>query len=330
MNDAAITRRGLLLAAGGGLLMAGQSAQAHEALKIPQGAAPLPPEWAEAEVIRLWDGAWADKPPGGPCQPAPRAPDLAPSFLTGIAEPALHVFRPVRGNARALLVIPGGAYSFVSILNEGVDIARVFTALGYTVFVLAYRLPGEGWQHRADVPLQDAQRAIRLIRTRATIHAIDPHEIAVLGFSAGGHLAATLLTAHDEPVYPPRDAADRLDARPAQAGLIYPVIAMVPPSTHVLSAANLLGANPSAELIRRRSPAEHVTTQTPPAFLVHALDDPVVPYRNTMLFADAMRAADRPLEVHLFEEGGHGFGTGPANAPAGQWPALFAAWLARK
>lgn len=322
--DVPVNRRQVLLGSGA-LLMPAPAMAARAALQIPAGGGPLPPEWTAAEAIPLWGAA----PPGAPATPPVRSATLDPAFITGVVRPELRVFRPAQSNGRALLVIPGGAYTFISIRNEGTDVARVMNARGYTVFVLVYRLPGEGWANRSDVPLQDAQRAMRLIRAGAAAFGIDPATVGVLGFSAGGHLAASLITAAAEPVYAPRDAADGLDARPHCAGLIYPVIAASPPHTHLLSAQSLLGPQPMEAAIVRRSPAQHVDRATPPTFLVHAIDDEAVPYENTMLFIDALRAARRRAELHLFDEGGHGFGIGPANAPAGQWPALFAAFLER-
>lgn len=317
-------RRSVMLGAGA-VALTGAAPLQQPALTNPPSAGAVPPAWTDAERITLWDG----DPPGGPVVPRPQSDRTEPTYVSGIAIPELHVFRPARTNGRAILAVPGGAYSFVSIGNEGVDIARVFTQAGYTVFVLTYRLPGEGWRDRSDVPLQDAQRAMRVIRARARHYGIDPNRVAALGFSAGGHLTASLLTGYDERVYAPRDAADRESARPACGGLLYPVIAMTPPLTHAQSARLLLGPDPSPALIERRSPALHVTADTPPTFLAHALDDGAVPWQNSQLFMAAMLAAKARTEAHFFEEGGHGFGIGPANAPAGKWPVLFAAWLDR-
>ena len=210
-----IDRRALLLGAGATAMVAGAASAAREPLHTPSGGGELPPAWEAAERIPLWDGA----PPGGPFVARKDLDRRGPTFVTGVTMPDLHVFQPAKANGRALLVMPGGAYSFVSIRNEGVGVANVFARLGYTVFVLTYRLPGEGWTPRADVPLQDAQRAMRLIRARAARYGVDPAKVAVLGFSAGGHLAASLLTGYDERVYAPRDAADRGSARPDAGGL---------------------------------------------------------------------------------------------------------------
>ncbi|PVX31559.1 alpha/beta hydrolase [Sphingomonas pokkalii] len=299
--------------------------RAPEPLDIPASRVPIPAGWHRGEAIDLWPGA----PPGGCFVPSPRAPELPESFRTGIDRPQLRLFRPAMPNGAALLVLPGGGYGFVSIRNEGLDIADAFCARGYAVFVLTYRLPAEGWSARADVPLMDAQRAMRLVRARATAEGFDPAAVAVLGFSAGGHLAASLLTGAEETLYAAVDAADALSAHPMAGGLFYPVVAMDGADAHPGSREALLGETPEAALLARRSPATRITGATPPIFLVHAMDDALVPFGNSVLLAEAMQQAGRPVELHLFHEGGHGFGTGPRNAGAGQWTALFDAWLRR-
>ena len=317
---APIGRRALLSGAVG-LATLGATAAAQTFPKLP----PMPRAWIDAAQIPLWP----DGTPGGGYQAKPLPEGWPDIMVRNIDRPMLRVFRPAKSNGRALLSIPGGAYTFVSILNEGVDVARAMTERGYTVFVLTYRLPDEGWSDRPDVPLQDAQRAIRVIRANADRFGYDPASVAAVGFSAGGHLGATLATGFAEKVYAPRDAVDALDARPAAMALIYPVISVTAPVTHAESAMRLLGTNPDAQAIARRSPAQHVTARTPPLFLVHALDDTAVPAENSFIMMRAMQAAGRPVESHLFEEGGHGFGVGPADKPCGHWPTLFAAWLDR-
>jgi len=313
-----IARRSFLAA---GLAALSVAAHAQEQPNLP----PMPNSWIDAEQIALWPNGT----PGKGFVSQTIADDWPDILVRNVAQPVLRVFRPQLSNGRALLSLPGGAYTFVSILNEGVDVARAMTARGYTVFVLTYRLPDEGWADRADVPLQDAQRAMRVIRSQAGRYGYDPASVSAVGFSAGGHLGASLATGFADTVYRPRDAVDALDARPAAMGLIYPVISATAPITHAESAMRLLGANPAPDLIARRSPALHVTAQTPPGFIVHALDDSAVPVENSLIMMRALQAAKRPVEVHLFEEGGHGFGIGPSDKPCGQWPALFAAWLDR-
>jgi acetyl esterase/lipase len=290
------------------------------------------PAWPPAERIALWPG----DPPGMPATPPVPAPTMnGPAgarqlWLRGIAHPAINVFRAARPDGSALLVIPGGGYNFVSVQNEGIDVARRFTPTGTAIFVLAYRLPDEGWARRERVPLQDAQRAMRLLRADAARLGVDPAQIGVLGFSAGGHLAADLATAFDEPCYAAVDAADRLSARPHHAGLIYPVASFQPGIGHGDSRDNLLGAGATAAAIAAHSPAERVRADTPPCFIVHAMDDETVPVGASLAMMASCRRARIPVEAHLFESGGHGFGVPyQADAPAYAWPELFMAWSRR-
>ncbi|MFN3433270.1 MAG: alpha/beta hydrolase [Sphingomonas sp.] len=321
MSD--VTRRGLI---GGATLLAlagGGAGGAADAQTV-----------AGDEVVPLWPGAI----PGTPATPIVRkvndrgkTPGTHDRAVSGIDVPALVVKRPARPNGAAVLLVPGGGYSIVSYDNEGLEQARWLNALGVTCFILLYRLPGEGWGERRLVPLQDAQRAMRLIRARATRFGVDPARVAVLGFSAGGHLAGSLATRFAEPVYAAVDAADRLSARPDLAGLIYPVISMDPAITHKGSHDNLLGGAPSQADVDAASVDKRVTAETPPVFLAHASDDRTVPVANSLSLYAALLAAKRPAEMHLFDEGGHGFGVRlPTTVPAAAWPTLFAAYARRK
>ena len=317
------------LALGSALLLTGRTAQAEQRAAARSALSPsggLPDAWVKAPRIPLWPG---DPPGAGGFTPQPRPGDWTPLFLNNIVKPELRIFRPSRSNGHALLVVPGGAYWFISSGNEGVEIASRMNELGTTVFVLTYRLPGEGWRRRSDVPLQDAQRAMRVIRANATRFGINPEKLSVLGFSAGGHLAATLATQHSEVTYAQVDAADRLSARPVAAGLVYPVVTMEPPFTHARSRELLLGDNPTDAEVQRRSAEHHVDADTPPLFMVHCFDDGAVPIENSLRLMSAMRAAQRPVEAHLFQEGGHGFGVGQPNTPAEHWTAVFASWVSR-
>ena len=307
------------------LLLTGAAAQAEERAALAPSAG-LPDAWVKAPRIPLWPG---DPPGAGGFTPQPRPGEWSPLSLHNIVAPDLRVFHPSRSNGHALLVVPGGAYWFISSGNEGVEAARRMNELGFTVFVLTYRLPGEGWQRRSDVPLQDAQRAMRVIRANANRCGINPEKLSVLGFSAGGHLAATLATQHSEGAYTEIDVADRLSARPMAVGLVYPVVTMERPWTHEQSRSLLLGDNPSAAEVGRRSAEQHVGADTPPMFMVHCFDDGAVPIENSLRLVDAMRAARRPVEAHLFQEGGHGFGVGHPNTPSQHWTAVFASWVGR-
>lgn len=285
------------------------------------------------EVIELWPGT----PPGDmgariirKVEDQSRDPARHDRAVTGVARPALVVHRPARPNGAAVVIVPGGGYGYLSYDNEGTSQAAWLNALGVTAFILLYRLPAEGWQARADVPLQDAQRAIRVIRANAARFAIRADRIAILGFSAGGHLAASLATRHAEHVYAHVDAADDQSARPDAAGLLYPVISLDAPFTHAGSRDNLLGTGATQAERRARSVELRVDAGTPPVFLVHAADDDLVPVANSIAMFEAMKAAGRPAAIHVFEEGGHGFGVRlPRTMPASAWPTLFTAFAAK-
>ena len=291
-----------------------------------KSAVVVPPEWDAAPRLELWPQGV----PGAGYDPLSLPADWPVNYTRNVARPELRVFFPARPNRQVLLSIPGGAYVFVSTKSEGVNVAARMTALGYTVFVLVYRLPGEGWAHRSDVPLQDAQRAMRVIRAYAQDHRLNADMVSVIGFSAGGHLAASLATGFEERLLEPRDAIDRIEARPHRVALVYPVISHRAGVGHAQSTLQLLGPSPGAALVQRRSPAEHVTATTPPMLLVHAFDDTVVPIENSIVMMQAMRAARRPIEAHFFARGGHGFGMGAADLPASAWPDIFSRWLMDK
>ncbi|WP_445192959.1 alpha/beta hydrolase [Sphingomonas sp. Tas61C01] len=295
---------------------------------------PLPtnvPRWPPAEAIALWPGL----PPGaGATLPRPtpeitgRPGEYRDIWMRGTSRPDLGIFRAPRPDGRAVLVIPGGGYSFVSLRGEGIDVARALNARGITCFVLNYRLPAEGWTDRANVPLQDAQRAMRLIRTEARRYAIDPTRLGVIGFSAGGHLAASLTALHATEVYRPIDVADRQSARPAFSGLMYAVSNVDPGRSHGGSRANLLGPAPDRAMERRFAIDRRLTAATPPLFIVHAEDDDVVPVLNSLDMLAAARVAGVSVETHILQRGGHGFGTRlPRSMPGSLWPDLFDRWV---
>lgn len=277
---------------------------------------------------------WPDMAPGGLAPSRPevveqrsRDPLLSDRAVRDITVPRLVVFRPLQANGAAILIAPGGAYRQVVVDKEGYEFARWIAARGVTAFVLFYRLPAEGWSAGPDVSLADAQRAMRVIRHRAGEFGIDPRRVAALGFSAGGHLCADLLTRHAHTTYEMTDAADSLSARPDLAALLYPVISMSPPDAHAGSREQLLGAAPSLEQQRAHSPHLLVPADAPPGFLLHAVDDMVVPVGNTHLMYAALRARQIPAELHLFEQGGHGFGLQRATGlPVAIWPELFLQW----
>lgn len=254
-------------------------------------------------------------------------PNLADRAVTGVTRPRMAVFRPERPNGAAVMITPGGGYTRIVVDKEGYELGRWLAARGFTVFVLFYRLPGEGWAAGPDVALSDAQRAMRLIRHHARDYGIDPNRVAAMGFSAGGHLCADLLTRFAVRTYAPGDAADVLSARPIAAAPIYPVISMTAPDAHPGSREKLVGKHASPTLECAHSPHLNVPADAPPVFLLHAEDDATVPVGNALLLRAALRAKGIPVETHLFARGGHGFGLrGTPGKPVAAWPDLFVEW----
>lgn len=222
----------------------------------------------------------------------------------------------------AIIVCPGGGYNHLA-EHEGAPVAEWLKSLGVTAFVLKYRL-GPRYHHPA--PMQDAVRAIRIVRARAAEWGLDPQRIGILGFSAGGHLASTAGTHFDSGKPDAPDPIERVSSRPSVMILIYPVITMRE-KTHAGSKSNLLGEKPAPELIALLSNEEQVTKETPPTFLVHTMTDPAVPVENSLLFVAALRKAGVPFEFHLYERGPHGFGLGQTDPVLGTWPDRCADWL---
>jgi acetyl esterase/lipase len=282
------------------------------------------------ETIDLWPAGAPGMPATPPVETVderssdPALPDRA---VHGVARPRMVVFRPARPNGAAVLIAPGGGYARIVIDKEGYEVARWLAARGVTVFVLFYRLPGDGWAAGADVALADAQRAMRLIRYHARDYGIDPARLAMMGFSAGGHVCGDLATRFDATVYRPVDAADGSSARPMLAAPIYAVQSMSMPLAHPGSRTLLIGKDASPAMERAHSTAANVTARAPPMFLVHAEDDATVPIDNTLEMRAALRRAGVAVETHLFAEGGHGFGLRrAAGKPAAIWPTLFLDW----
>ncbi len=227
-----------------------------------------------------------------------------------VSIPTLSVFLPsgIKENQTAIIILPGGGYQHLAIDKEGTKVAEWFKSLGIVAFVLKYRLPNDQIMTNKTVgPLQDAQEAIRVVRQNAAKWNIDPNKIGIMGFSAGGHLASTLATHYDDRVY---ETSSKVSARPDFSLLIYPVISMQNDITHKGSQVSLLGENASQQDIDSFSNEKRVTAQTPPAFLVHATDDGAVLPENSINYYLALKNNKVVAELHLYENGGHGFGLG--------------------
>ena len=320
-------RRQLLL--GAAALAAGSKAAAQTRAPATEASRHLTlPD--PVETIDLWPRLPATSGSATPVETVTERsqdPAFNDRFVRGISRPRMAVFRPAKPDGSAVLITPGGGYSWVVIDKEGYELARSLSARGVTAFVLFYRLPHEGWAAGPDAPLADAQRAMRLIRHRASAYRIDPKRVLAVGFSAGGHLCASLLTRFADTVYAPVDTADLLSARPDAAAPIYPVISMTLPVAHAGSREKLIGANASADLERRYDPSRNVPANAPPTFLLHAEDDQAVLVDNSLMLRSALRERGVPVETHLFPDGGHGFGLRLSKGKSVEgWQELFYAW----
>ena len=227
--------------------------------------------------------------------------------ISNVITPTLTKFSPAKPNGTSVIICPGGGYGRLAIDHEGVEVAKAFNEIGVTAFVLKYRLPNDTIMiDKTTGPLQDAQQAIRTVRKQAISWGLNPNKIGIMGFSAGGHLAATAATHYDLIADP--TIKDTISVRPDFAILIYPVISFYDSITHKGSKLNLIGKNPSVELSNKFSNELQVTKKSPPAFLVHAGDDGTVPVENSIRFYQACIKNSVPVEMHLYPKGGHGFG----------------------
>lgn len=241
-----------------------------------------------------------------------------------VSKPTLTIFLPAKEKASGagVVIFPGGGYSGESYDGEGTRIAETFIDHGVAAFVVKYRLPSDSIMVDKSIgPLQDAQRAIKVVRERAAEWNIEPDKIGIMGFSAGGHLAATAGTKFNEPLI---ENTNNSSLRPDFMILAYPVISMGEALAHKGSRTNLLGAHPTAEQIERFSNELHVTAQTPPTYLTHAGDDNVVDVDNSIAFYEALRHHKVPAEMHLYPTGNHGF---VLKLPTEEWMVPLFTWM---
>jgi len=296
---------GLASLVAGFLVVAPTVGWAAEAAKPAFGPLPLWPAAAPGEVAGEV----------GPERAVPSKPGQKPVLrIHNVTRPTLEVWAPPREKATgaAVVVCPGGGYHILAWDLEGTEVCRWLNSLGVAGVLLKYRVPRRKGRPKHEAPLQDAQRAVRLVRAHAKQWGIDPDRVGILGFSAGGHLAAVASTCFDRPAYEPVDEADRLPPRPDFAVLVYPAY---------------LVTDERAE-VPRLAPEVRVSRQTPPTFLVVAGDDHFAP--SSLFYYRALRTAGVPAELHIYPRGGHGFGLRADGPPVARaWPRLCEAWMRR-
>jgi acetyl esterase/lipase len=267
----------------------------------------------QTTIIDLWDGKI---PAAIPNKNYQQLVDSADNWIKMkfVSKPTLTMYptEKGRGNGTAVLICPGGGYGALAISHEGAEVAAWLNKLGITAFVLHYRLPHESIM------------VDKSIGQRAKEWNLDPDKVGVLGFSAGGHLASTLSTHYEQKVY---ESNDSTSARPNFSILIYPVISMEDGITHNGSRVNLLGAGPTLENVRHYSNDLQVNDRTPPAFLIHSMDDHAVPPQNSIRYALALQKHRIPCELHLYHSGGHGYGLGRSRNTESSWPDDCRRWL---
>jgi acetyl esterase/lipase len=275
---------------------------------------------AGLEQIKIWPGKVPDaRPAKGPENGGPTSdPPVAGKpwvYAGNVTQPTITVY-PAKGTntGAAIVIFPGGGYQILAMDLEGTEVCDWFTAKGITCVLLKYRVPGEGklppsgHYPKSPEALEDAQRALRLVRSRAAEWHIDPHKIGVLGFSAGGHLSAAISNHFNDRIYKPVDNIDKVSCRPDFAVVLYP--------GH-LKLDGKLGLNPDIR----------VTSKTSPTFMLQAENDPVDTIDNSLVYYEALKKAKVPVELHLYAEGGHAFGLRKTNYPITDWPELVAKWL---
>lgn len=263
---------------------------------------------------------WPDEPPGGG-GPSGALRISSNGSWSNIVSPGIQRFLPEQPNGKAVLIAAGGGYRWIGMGREGWPVARWLNSKGYTAYVLSYRLPGEHWQDGNRVALQDAQRAIRLVRSME-------NSVHLLGFSAGGHLLGMAAARPDFASYAPQDSIDEIVPKADSVGLIYPVITLEPPYTHTNTHLMLVGNHPTAAEEASWSVQNYVTRAYPPLFIAQAEDDPTSDPENSVIMTDTCRRVGVPVQQIQLSRGGHGFGLGKAGTPAALWDEAYAVWLA--
>jgi len=290
-------------------------AGAARAAEATKATAPVVPTAANDTITPNEVRIWPDGTPGSLGDRPLDVPTLTP-FLPD----------PAKRNGASVVILPGGGYGALAV-HEGRGYAEWFASQGVAAYVLKYRLGSSGYRHPAMI--NDAARALRLVRSYARRDGLNPARIAVIGSSAGGHLAATLLTHFDSGKPDASDPAERESSRPDLGILCYPVISLGE-FAHAGSKKNLLGETPAPELVQSLSNELQVTKETPPTFIWHTFEDKTVPVENSLLFASALRRAGVPFSLHIYETGPHGLGLGGTRGAAPPWASELLFWFGER
>ncbi len=278
---------------------------------------------SEREEIMLWPGS----PPGNGKVTGPEKIGEAGAGLgaaSNISTPRMRVYRPATPNGAAVLVAGGGGYFRIQLKKESTPAAVWLQAQGFTVFELIYRLPNDGWD--ASAPFMDAQRAMKIIRTRAGEFGVDPAKIGIMGFSAGGHLAGFTAYQPARALYAGADRYEHVSARPDFAVLLFPVVTLRKPYDTTRTRREIVGDKATPEAEAAWSLDTYASKDAPPTIIFAAADDPTTPPGHGILLFQTLIAAGASAELHLFRDGGHGWGLGEPEQVISQWPGLFAHW----
>jgi len=283
---------------------------AAPAMAQPTGSVQMMDLWPEGHLPRVVQGPELVGNEGS-----------AMGAVTRVSQPRMEIHRPANPNGTAVLILGGGGYFRIQIGTAARPMAQWLTSIGVTTAVLYYRMPVDGWP--ASAPFADGQRAMRLLRANAGELGIDPDKIGVMGSSAGANLGGILAPRFDHDFYPALDASDRLPSRPDFLAMLYPVVTLKPPYDTTRSRRELATQSDAVEAY---SVENHARSDMPPVFLAHAADDRIADVQHSLLMFQAARAKDVPVELHIFDRGGHSWGLGRPGTQVAQWPRLFTTW----
>ena len=295
------------------------------ALAMLTGAAPtLALDEPALEEIQLWPGT----PPGRGGVSGPEkigGPGSGYGAVSNVSTPRMRVYRPAQPNGAAVLVCGGGGYFRIQLWKESTPAAKWLQARGFTVFELIFRLPNDGWD--SATPFMDAQRAMKIIRTRAAEFSIDPSHIGIMGFSAGGHLAGFTALQPDRELYSGADRYEQVSARPDFSVLLFPVVSLRKPYDTTRTRREIVGRDPSSRAENEWSLDTYASKDAPPTIIFASADDPITPPGHGILLFEKLIGAGASAELHFFKDGGHGWGLGRPEQVLSQWPSMFETWF---